>query len=168
MMPDAPDRNDGDAPMAKSSIGLDELCVRISNIFVRGKLSPPFHLKTALEGWLGQGLTPDEIINVVRAHLQNHRSNYHGSGDSSLAFLRFEIAKAAEAKHPAPAQEPERPQRARRRVLKLHNRSGFPDAYVEGDAARALDRGQAAPIGGPSVLRGYDESGEGFSADLED
>jgi hypothetical protein len=163
-MPDRYGGDESDARIAERSMAIDELCARISNIFVRKNLSPPFHLKPAAEGWLCQGLTPDEIVHVVWDHLQNHRSNYHGSGDSSLGFLRFEIARAAEAKHPShdrAADEPQRPRRRRSRVRDVHTAAGGrPDLIVDGGPISRLLPAQISNIEPPSGLVDYEESGD--------
>jgi hypothetical protein len=77
--------DDHNIESAASEIELAELLARVGNIFVRKNLSPPFHLKPAVEGWLRQGVTPAEIVRIVQEHLQSERHRYSGSGDSSLA-----------------------------------------------------------------------------------
>jgi hypothetical protein len=83
-------------------------------------------------------------------------------------MVRSDIAKALEQKHPRAPAEPERPQRPRRRVVRIPTRPGsVPDLYVEGDAVPRSQPGPVAPEE-RSLLRGYEENGEGFSADLAD
>jgi hypothetical protein len=141
MMPDDHTRDDSDTRIAKSSMALDELCARVSNIFVRKGLSPPFHLRAVAEHWLG-GITPDEIIDVVETHFADHRRGYHtGSGDQLFHVLQGQIRKVIEAKHPSRDRadgEPVRPRR-KRGVRKVHNASGFPDVIVDCEDGDPID-----------------------------
>jgi hypothetical protein len=167
-MPDDPGSDDGDARIARREAEVAELAARLGCLYGRFKLSPPFHLKTAVEGWLRQGLTPDEIVHVVQEHLQNHRRRYVcGSGDSSLAFLRSEIARAAEAKHPAIARAEDEPASPRRKrgIRKVHHAGGY-DVFVDGPAARLL-RDSESNVERPTGLVGYEDGGDPIGEDDE-
>ena len=81
-------------------------------------------------------------------------------------MVEVAVRKALEAKRPAVEREPERPRQPRRRVRKLHNAPGFPDAYVQGEATRLLpDRDKGSPVERPLILRGYESSGDPIGED---
>ncbi len=59
---------------------LGELVGRISCLYTKKGLSPPFRLRDAAKDWLG--LTQDEIVTVVQKHFEQCRHFYiAGSGD---------------------------------------------------------------------------------------
>jgi hypothetical protein len=164
MPDDASARSSHRAPSLGAEIRIAEIVARCGNIYMRSKLSPPSQLRDAARHWLGLSL--HEIADVLQRHLDDCRHLYMcGSADGLFWMVESAVRKAIEAKHPAPVQEePAKPQRPRSRVRKLHNASGFPDAYVEGDAARAL-QDHAGPVGHPPALPGYERTG---SISLED
>ncbi len=59
--------DESDMPIAKSEVALNLLAPRIHIIYTKKNLSPPFHLRAAVEYWLS-ALTPDEIIDLVERH----------------------------------------------------------------------------------------------------
>ena len=74
MMPDGYSGDESDAQIARSEVEVTEIVARCNNIYTRFNLSPPMGLRSAAEGWIG--LTPDEIVAVLRRHLQEHRRLY--------------------------------------------------------------------------------------------
>jgi hypothetical protein len=64
MMPDNHTSDDSDARIPEREVGLNLLVPRINVIYTKKNLSPPFHLRAAVEYWLS-ALTPDEIIDLV-------------------------------------------------------------------------------------------------------
>jgi hypothetical protein len=126
---------------------LDILVGRISNLYTRRNLSPPFHLRDAARHWLG--ISQDEIVDVVEKHFADYRRLYtSGSGDGYFHMVEAAIRAAWQAKHPPIAHAEDEPVRPRRRggVRKVHNASGFPDVIVDGDGAASLLRdGESAP-----------------------
>jgi hypothetical protein len=105
-MSDRCDNNESDARIAESSMALDELCARISYIFVRKNLSPPHRLRSAAKGWLG--LSHNEIVEVIGQHFATHRRGYHsGSGDQLFHVLQADIrrALAVETSGPRPGRQ---------------------------------------------------------------
>jgi hypothetical protein len=109
---------------------LTELMGLIGNAYVRRGLSPPSQLHSAVRRWLG--LTPDEIIEVLDRHFDEHRRRYLcGSGDGLFYLVEAEIRKAAETKHPPRAYadaEPASPPRKHAGPHNIYTIGGFADA----------------------------------------
>jgi hypothetical protein len=132
-----PVREDDHLPAATNEQRVAELVARLGCAYGKYGLSPPFDLKSAAEAWLRQSISPDEIVGILDDHMYRCRQDYRGGAGASLfrVFLA-DIGKALEARRPAIDRPPARPQRPRSRARTLHNPSGFPDVYVEGEAAR--------------------------------
>ncbi len=166
MMPDDIDAANNLRPEERVA----ELVGRVGNCYVRTGLSPPSQLHSAAKHWLG--LSVEEIVDVVKQHFDRHRHSYTcGSGDQLFHILQADIKRAWQAKHPVAARaddEPERPQRPRRRIMKIHSPAGGPaDVLVDDPRADRLfgDPDQAAPVERPSGLPGYERSGDPIDDD---
>jgi hypothetical protein len=132
---------------------------------MRSKLSPPSQLRDAARHWLGLSL--DQIVEVLQRHLNEHRPSYtSGSADGHFWQVERAVREALERKHPVPHVEEPKPQSRRRRVIRVHTASGIPDLIVDDPTAR-IPRGQATPLEGPSILRGYESAGEPILEDDE-
>jgi hypothetical protein len=140
MMSDNHTSDDSDARIAQREAQVAEIVARCGNIYTRFRLSPPMALRAAAQHWVG--LSSDEVARVVEDHLREHRRLYiAGAGDRFFYMVEAAIRKAIEAKHPSRDDELERPRRrSSNRVQQVHNASGFPDAFVEGRAARQVRR----------------------------
>jgi hypothetical protein len=154
MMPDP------DAANAKIELELAELVGLIGNRYTRAGLTPPFNLRDAVKHW--RGLTADEIVAVLERHFSDSRHLYTcGAAEQHFGMVHQAMRQALESKRPHPFErEPDRdrPQRPRRRVVSLHNPSGFADVYVEGPAGPV--REPEGPIEAPTALPGYEAAGE--------
>jgi hypothetical protein len=124
---------------------LAELVGRVGNLYMRKRLSPPFHIRAAVRRWVG--LSQDEIIAVIEKHFADCRHFYtSGSGDAHFGMVEAAIRKAMELKHSTrdqAADEPVRPRR-KRGVRKVHNASGFPDVIVDREDGDAVGEDEGA------------------------
>ncbi len=148
---------------------LTELVARVSNLYTRKGLSPPFHLRDAARHWLG--IPPDEIIDIIEDHFRQHRRLYvSGSGCGYFYMVESAVRAAWQAKHPPrdhADDEPERPRRKRSGLRKVHNASGFPDVIVDGGPAARLLRDSESNVERPTGLGGYDGAGDPLGEDDE-
>jgi len=116
---------------------LAELVGRVGNLYMRKRLSPPFHIRDAVRRWVG--LSQDEIIAVIEKHFADCRHFYtSGSGDAHFGMVEAAIRKALEAKHPARDHvddEPERPRPSgkRRGIREIYTAGGYADAIDDRD-----------------------------------
>jgi hypothetical protein len=155
----------GDAQRADAELRVAEIVARCGNIYMRSKLSPPSRLRDAVKHWLALSL--DEIVDVLQRHLDENRHMYLcGSADGNFWQVERDIRQEIERKHPVPHVEEPKPQPRRRRVIRVHTASGIPDLIVDDPTAR-IPRGQATPVEGPSILRGYESAGEPILEDDE-
>ena len=78
-----------------------------------GGLSPPFNLRSAVEAWLRQAVTADDIVQVLDEHM--HRCRATVAAPASACFESFRTSQVGlEAKRPAPERAPAQPQRPQR------------------------------------------------------
>jgi hypothetical protein len=139
-----------------------QLVARLGNAYGRWKLSPPFNLKTAAEGYLRQGLTPDEIVRILDEHMDRCRADYRGgAGESLFRVFQADVGRAIAQKRPVADRPPARRQAPpRRSVVSIANPGGAPpDVLVVGEGA-PVPQAQAGPVVRPSGLAGYESSGE--------
>jgi hypothetical protein len=116
-------------------------------------------------------LSLQEIAEVLRRHLDDCRHLYMcGSADGLFFMVQRDVRAALERKYPTFVPEAVKPQPRRRRVVKISTGGGAApdDVLIDGDPAAPVLRGRANPAEPQSILRGYEESREGFGADLED
>jgi hypothetical protein len=65
-------------------------------LYVKWKLSPPFHLREVAEGWKRNGISLSYCFERISSHLDKYSGLYrHGSGDWGLRCLDEEIQKSS-------------------------------------------------------------------------
>ncbi len=117
--------------MAMAEHELAELVGRIGNLYTRKGLSPPFHLRNAVDQW--SGLSQDEIVAVIEKHFQDCRRFYTaGSGCQHFNMVRAAIGKALDAKSP-------RRERAEDAPVQPRRRRGVTPVYAAGGFTEAID-----------------------------
>jgi hypothetical protein len=155
MMPDDPDAENG-----RSQFDLDFLVARVGNLYVRRKLSPPFHLREVAKHW--RGISVPEIVEAIEAYFDANfwRFSSSGSGDQFLGEVSSAVRAAWQKKHPSAAHvddEPAQPRRKRRGSVRPVPHIGGVDIYDDrddGDAGHEDDRPSNAER--PSGLVGYE------------
>jgi hypothetical protein len=79
MMPDGRTSDDSDARIAQREAQVAEIVARISNLYTRFNLSPPFRLRAAAEHWVGNRHCRAGLQHRYRPrrHMSDHHEHLH-------------------------------------------------------------------------------------------
>lgn len=76
---------------------LNLLVARVGALYTKQQLSPPFNLRAAVRRW--QGLTPDEIVELLARHFDACRHLYGcGAGEQHFALVHQAMRQALDTK----------------------------------------------------------------------
>jgi hypothetical protein len=124
-------------------VDLATFCGRIGNLYGKYRMSPPFSLYHAAQGWIARDIPLSHCVEVIEDFLGRHAGNcYSGSGDWNFAWVNSLIQTTwydrSFAKLPSSA-----PQRKRRQ--------DWPEEYSAEGSSRRPGRAAAFNFGPVTV-----------------
>jgi hypothetical protein len=81
----------GELMASMNDVDVATFCGRIGNLYVRHRLSPPFALRDAVEGWIANGIPLSHCVDVIQRYLGHVGDSYSGSGDHNFYWLNGRI-----------------------------------------------------------------------------
>jgi hypothetical protein len=140
-----------EAMSAICHVDLATFCGRIGNLYGTYRMSPPFSLYHAAQGWIARDIPLSHCVEVIEDFLRRHAGNcYSGSGDWNFAWLNSLIQTTWHDRSFAtlPSSAPQR-----------KRRQDWPDEYgAEGSSRRP---GRAAAFNaGPATVNSKPDSFE--------